>query len=352
MADGSHFLMVGPDPAGLGGISRVVQLWQKAGVMADFGITYLSTSSDHDQWRFQSPAVASLEFARRVRRARAVYVHASSNRSFYRKMPFMALAQALGKPVLLHIHPSHFIDFVDGLEGSLRVAAHALIARCKTVIVLSQGMQEKVRQRFPKVDCVVLPNPVDVKGMQVEPKPLRSRNHLLYLGWYIREKGIFELAEAVGELARDFPDIRVHLHGTKDRSALEQFLDERHLRDWVRPGNWLNEDAKLVALHTAAALVLPSYSEGLPNVVLEAMATRTPLVSTSVGGLGELLRDGDNAIIVPPRDVGGLVSGLRRCLEDASARQRMAETAYREVSAAHDLPVVRERFAKLIGGRL
>ncbi len=345
---GHTLAVVGPDPKGLGGISRVTSLWEKAGIFADHRVEYFSTVSDFDRRRFQSLVRSFPRFLAALPRCRAVWVHTSSYRSFYRKAPFLASAQLLGKPTILHIHPTHFLDFLDGLAGARRELVFGLVRRCAAVIVLSESMRSEMERRFPGLPLFVLPNPVDVAGMARTEAVERAPHRLLYLGWDIREKGIFELAEAVGRLSAEYPELQVDLHGTKDRTEFDRYVAEKGLGWWVHAGGWLEDDEKLDLLHRATALVLPSYSEGLPNVVLEAMATRTPLISTRVGGLAELLADDVNATVIPPGDVEGLMEGIRRCLDDPERRARLAEQAYEGACANHSLEQTRLRFAEIL----
>lgn len=343
MATWTQTLMVGPDLEGHGGISRVAQLWRQAGLFSDLDVRYHSSVSEFDRWRLQSFATTLPRFLCRLPRARAVYVHTSSYRSFFRKAPFLLAGQLARKPTILHIHPSHFLDFLDGLTGIVRKEVLALVSRCTALAVLSEGMKEGLTRRFPSSRIEVIPNPVDVGGMASTESVTREDHLFLYLGWYIREKGIFELAEAMGHLAAEYPQVRLNLHGTKDRTEFDRFVAERKLGRHVVAGDWLEEEDKLAALRRATALVLPSYSEGLPNVILEALATRTPVISTSVGGLAELLDDGVNASIVPPANVAGLLAGLRKCLENKSSSATMAEEGYQVVCARHSLEQVRTR---------
>jgi glycosyltransferase involved in cell wall biosynthesis len=149
-------------------------------------------------------------------------------------------------------------------------------------------------------------------------------------------KGQRELIAALAEV----PDARLVLvgddleQGGAFRDALEREAGRAGVRDRVvftgpRP------DARAL-IGELDVLALPSWTEGLPLVVLEAMASARPVVATPVGGTPELVEDGETGLLVPPRDPGALAAALRRLLADADLRRRLGEAGERRV---------RERFS-------
>ena len=92
------------------------------------------------------------------------------------------------------------------------------------------------------------------------------------------------------------------------------------------PG-WIDAQARGAELAKASVFCLPSHAEGLPMALLEAMAARKAVVASSVGGVPEALRDGDNGMLVPPRDSAALAAALARVLGDAALRARLGSRA-------------------------
>ena len=95
-------------------------------------------------------------------------------------------------------------------------------------------------------------------------------------------------------------------------------------------------------------LILPSHSEGLPNVILEAMATRTPILSTFVGGLKEVLRDGDNALLFKEKNAEDLSKKIIKLVNDKVLREHISENAYREVVQKYDVEIIRRQFRNIL----
>ena len=101
----------------------------------------------------------------------------------------------------------------------------------------------------------------------------------------------------------------------------------------------------------ARALVLPSFAEGLPVVIMEAMALRRPVISTFVAGIPELVRPGEHGWLVPAGDVDALAQAMQACLDaPADTLARMGEAAHTRVLARHDVDTEAARLAKLFRG--
>ena len=112
--------------------------------------------------------------------------------------------------------------------------------------------------------------------------------------------------------------------------ALRHRADELGVTDRVVFAGYRDDAARVVA--AADVLALPSWTEGLPLVVLEAMALGRPVVATTVGGTPELVSDGETGLLVPPRDVEALTAALKRVLDDGDLRRRLGEAGKRRVA--------------------
>ena len=99
----------------------------------------------------------------------------------------------------------------------------------------------------------------------------------------------------------------------------------------------------------ARALVLPSFAEGLPVVIMEAMALRRPVIASCVGGIPELVSPGEHGWLVPPGDAGALVEAIKACLElPLEVLRRRSDAAFQQVVKFHDLKLESARLAELI----
>jgi glycosyltransferase involved in cell wall biosynthesis len=162
-------------------------------------------------------------------------------------------------------------------------------------------------------------------------RPARRQGpvRLLFIGWLERSKGVFELLSACRELAASHCFTLEFVGDGHAAAEARARVSEYGLSEIVRFTGWLQGDALQRALRDADVFVLPSWAEGLPNSMIEAMAARLAVVVTSVGAIPELIADRISGLLVAPKDVSGLRQALATAIEDEGQRLRLADEAYR-----------------------
>ncbi len=161
---------------------------------------------------------------------------------------------------------------------------------------------------------------------------------VLYLSWLVRYKGIFTLAEAVAQLHKRGRMVRLVYAGSGPQAAeLAERCRELGLGEVAELRGWVDGQQKRAAYLEADVFVLASEREGMPNSVLEAMASAVPVVVSPVGGLPSLVVDGENSLLVEPNAVGQLADAIERVLWDPSLARRLGEQGRASVQAEHDI---------------
>jgi colanic acid/amylovoran biosynthesis glycosyltransferase len=197
-----------------------------------------------------------------------------------------------------------------GLAEKIRRAAFV-------VAVSSYGRSQLYRlvEHFywPKIKVVHCG--LDRKFLDETPdQPLSSRR-LVCVGRICEQKGQLLLLEAAKILAAKGVDFELVLAGDGEmRAEAEQFIADHDLKSKVRITGWISNDQVRDELLTARALVLPSFAEGLPVVIMEAMALRRPVISTFIAGIPELVVTGEHGWLVPAGDVQALCCAVQSCI--------------------------------------
>lgn len=331
-------VMLGIDPASKvkGGISSVVDVYRDSGLFTRWRIVYIGTvaSGSHARkLRFMVAALWSylgLVFADRVS---LVHAHTASRASFWRKSIFMLIARAADIPVILHLHGGDFELFYRSECGKWRQRYIRYVLRSVSrVVVLSQQWRTRIEAIEPAARTVTIGNPVAVPSI-VAAVDERQPADLLYLGRFSERKGVFDLLKACAIVRSKHPSIRIRCGGEGDVAGVEALARELGLADSLHMLGWVSGAAKDRELMQATIYVLPSYAEGLPMGVLEAMAAGTPAVATSVGGIPDAIENGVSGFIVEPGDIAALADRIQQLLDDAGLRARFAAAARAKVAS-------------------
>lgn len=175
---------------------------------------------------------------------------------------------------------------------------------------------------------------------------------LLFVGRLAAVKGVRVLFDAFRRLRETRPTAVLTLVGDgPDRAALEQEARSAGLGEAVVFAGYQTQTQVAEHLARSDVFVLPSFAEGLPVVLMEALASRTPAVATRIAGVAELIADGKTGVLVPPGDVESLTAALDRLLSDPDARTRLGEAGRARVVEGFDSSRESARLADLLAGR-
>ncbi len=238
-----------------------------------------------------------------------------------------------GSPVAFSFTIHGFHDFADPAETRLDLKAQAAAA----VVCISDFTRG---QLFLNSDPAVWPRAhvvrcgIDMGAWQfVAPTRRPGPPTIVALGRLSAEKGFGLLIEAVAEM----PDVKLRLVGDgPERVALTAIVDRLGLADRVTFVGELAPEQVRAELRAADIFCLPSFSEGLPVSIMEAMASGVPVVATWIAGIPELAQDGVTALTVPPGRADALADALRRLADDPALGSKLAAAARARVEAQHD----------------
>jgi len=247
---------------------------------------------------------------------------------------FLRLARLTGARPVGHLHGGAFVRFWNDTSPWRKRCARRELRRLSAFIVLSEGWKKAIAQEvgMDPGNLFVVPNPIDAEfersalTFRIE----REESNILYLGALTPEKGILDLAQALASL-KDLKGWELTVVGEERspgaRGAFLNAVRSAGVEDHVRliPSAWGKDKEDIFC--RAAVFVLPSHTENLPLVVLEAAAAGLPIVTTPVGAIPEILEDGVSALFVPPGESGRLGDALRSVLVDPEYRRRLGKNA-------------------------
>lgn len=257
------------------------------------------------------------------------------------------LVRALGgPPYSFTVHGPEEFDKPEFLSLGEKVRRSAFV-----VAISSYGRSQLYRwvehTVWPKVEVVHCGLDRAFHAVAATDPPAAPR--LVCVGRLCEQKGQLLLVEAAAEVVRSGVPIELVLAGDGEmRGEIERLVAARGLGGHVRITGWLSSAQVREEIIAARALVLPSFAEGLPVVIMEAMALRRPVISTYVAGIPELVRAGESGWLFPAGDVAELTAAMRACLAAPTAElARMAHAAHARVLERHDIDTEAAKLVRL-----
>ncbi len=258
----------------------------------------------------------------------------------------MEASRKLGVPNLVSIQGGDG-HWIGGCCATHKRAMLAVLGHAGALLIPTRSFADEVTENHgtPPTSFTIIPNAVDTRRFEpVEDGKLGALPEeptLLYHGRVDRRKGALVLLDAFADLARELPGLRLAVSGIgPDTDAVSDRVSELDLGDRVELLGYASYDEVPGKYRRGDVFVSPTFAEGFSNTILEAMAAGLPIVSTRAVGVVDCLRHDENALLAEPGSAGSLASELRRMLDDAPLRARLAEQALHEVRTLYSWPNV------------
>lgn len=297
-----------------GGIQSVIDAYKAEGFYSAGRAHYVST---HDEgtllYRIQIALFAYTKVAYCLARnnVELLHLHMSMRGSFWRKAVFLLMGKLRSVQTIIHLHGSEFEVFYTKSNFFTRWLVRFIFNQASSIVVLSPYWQQFV--------CQISDTKVEVIGNFVSDRydssvVNRDPAAFLFLGKFGQRKGIYDLVQAFVTVRHIEPSAVLYCGGNGDVSTLRRTVLELQLEDSVKILGWVTGIDKLKLLQRCSIFVLPSYNEGLPVAILEAMSFSMAVVSTNVGAIPDLIDD-NNGMVVIPGDQKALAKAMLKVLK-------------------------------------
>lgn len=266
-------------------------------------------------------------------------IHVTSSGSFSVGRDYLVswISKAFGTPFVYHVHHGKLPSVVSANSLEWRLARKVMLRAAK-VILLDMGSMKAVKASAPGVDAVVVSNCIDHSQLP-EPQDLsqgRAVKTVLFLGWVVPTKGVAELLECWSKLRPE--EWRLELVGPVDPAYRDHLIRKFPADNVVFVGE-VSHDEAMRRMSRCDLFALPSYTEGFPNVVLEAMALARPIIATNVGAIPEMLA-GNAGVVVDARSVDSLAGALETAMSDDYFRSVIGVNAKKKAQESYGVDVV------------
>lgn len=345
-------MFVAPDVQSQGGIAKVIENYQRSTFWRKQRCAHFATcregNSAYQRVAYSLRRYLVFIWTITVSRPSVVSVHTSERASYYRKLGYIVLSRLFGIPVVLHIHPSRFFEFFTQGGTFRKFLVRSGLTQSKTVVFLSEQSLVQFRPLFPQLKMTVIPNPVNVEVFAPQSRPTAKGNYrVLFVGWIIKEKGVYDIVEVMPDVIAQFPQVEFLFAGNKEVERLKQLIEDRQLSRYAKVLGWVDGKEKLELFHTSRFLLLPSYTEGVPNVILEAMASGLPIITCPVGGIPSVFVEGENGYFVAPGDRKDLTARIIQMLGDDEGCDGISQRTGRRARELYSIEVIGRQLESL-----
>lgn len=316
-----------------GGIATVMNIYNDAGLYQRKDIHFMPTHCSGNviaKIRVLLPTAITYLRMLLCNQIAVVHTHSASGVSFWRKSVFLALAFLFRIPTVLQVHSGHFPRFYNDRCNRLQKKLIRKILRSThKIVVVSAELERFIATLAQRNDIAIIHNPARISA---SCGGVRSKNIILFLGHLGPQKGTSDLIYAMKIVSIKNAEAKLMLCGDGNLEDARKLIDHMGLTEQIKVTGWINDDERTQLLNEAAIYVLPSYAEGLPMSILEAMSAGIPTVATSVGGIPEAITHKREGLLHEPGDIETLAEHLLYLLNETEIREEMGKAAKEKVS--------------------
>ncbi len=316
----SNILFVGPDYRNhRGGIGAVLDIYSKNISPFNFIATNTYKNKFYEIFFFAGSLFKLFFVLLRNRDITIVHIHGAKDGSIGRKFFVCFVAKKMfGKKIIFHSHAGAFDEFYKRGSGLYKFLCRFLVNNAEAVIVLSDKWNSFFEKNFKIKRLIVIPNPVEQK-----PTIIKQNNNsavvFLFLGRIADHKGIFDLINLVIE-ERDSlrGKCKFLVGGNHEVDRLKKTIADGGIEDLVEYIGWVQDDDKDRFFYKSDYFILPTYYEGMPMTILEALSYGKPVITTPVGSIPEVIEDSKNGFLFTPGDMKHLKKIIFDVINDRS----------------------------------
>jgi glycosyltransferase involved in cell wall biosynthesis len=337
-----NILYIAPDISVKGGISTVINGFLSTHLSQKYNIILVASHVDGSKLRKLLQGIAGLlttAYCLTFRQIDIVHIHGGDITSVMRKYFYFRLVKHFKCKVVYHFHGASFLVQYSHASSSWQRRIKSLLEKSDIVICLSDSWKKSILQIAPESNVLVVYNSTHLPALADKTQEKRETVNIVFLGLIGERKGIFDLIEVVSRLIKDGCNIHLTVGGNGDISRLHKEIELKGLKNHVTYVGWIMGDAKDKLLRNTDIFVLPSYGEGMPMTILEAMSYAIPIVSTLVGGIPELIINGTTGYMIQPGDVNNLYARILDLVTDADKRRTFGQRGRAIIEAKHNLSI-------------
>jgi glycosyltransferase involved in cell wall biosynthesis len=351
MSEKKKICMIVQNPMVKGGIAAVVNGYRGSMLEKKFTVSYVESYKDGGKFTKLLKSIKGyFHFAKvlLLEKPELVHIHSSFGPSFYRKIPFIYMASWAKKPIINHCHGADFDSFYLNASNIKKKLIKKIYNKCTVMIALSDEWKERLSLIVQNDHIELIENYSRIhEDAIIEKVNQKINGQILFLGEIGQRKGCYDIPAVVERVVEKFPNVKFVLGGTGDIETIQNLLREKGVENNVVFPGWVRGQEKDRLLRESDIFFLPSYNEGMPMSILDAMGYGLPIVSTCVGGIPKIVHDGENGHVCKPGDAQAFSDALIKILLNEDLWKKYSETSVEIVRQGYSFEEHIKRLARL-----
>jgi glycosyltransferase involved in cell wall biosynthesis len=262
-----------------------------------------------------------------LKKYKIIHIHGASYNSFWRKSLYINLGRFMNVKIIYHIHGAEFKLFYKNNMKKIK----KMFKKCDVIIALSESWKTFFEKEIGCTHIFVVNNIIPFP-----PKKEIDRGseicYLLFMGKISSRKGIWDLLDVLSDHKLYFENkVILYVCGNGEINRLLSFVSDNSLEKIIQYKGWVANDEKIDMFYRSDVFILPSYNEGLPISILEAMSYGLPVITTPVGGITEIVKNNVTGILVNPGNQKQIKEAIDILITNKNLRNEMGQASYRSV---------------------
>ena len=320
-------LFIAPSRKTRGGITSVIKAYENTNFWQNWSCYWLETHIDRSFFeKILYFLKAYIKFIFILYQFDIIHIHLSEPASAFRKLFFFIPAQFLRKKIIVHFHS---FSTETTINSKFRILYKFLFKHSDTIIVLSDKWKQDLLKYIdlPTSKIYIIFNPAD-STLVKNPYSLNNKT-ILYAGTLNTRKGYEDLLKSFKLLREHNSNYSLSFAGNGEIDRAKQIANNLGILDKITFHGWLTGEDKKHLFSTASIFCLPSYAEGFPMAVIDALSYGIPVITTPVGGLPDLLENNHNILFFTPGNIEELYRSLKNVVDDDSLKLRLSTNGFK-----------------------
>ena len=274
-----------------------------------------------------------------------VHMTTSGQLAIIRDIMMLKTAKRKRIPTVYHIRFGRIPQIAKDNTREWRMMKKAMTLATR-VIAIDTTTLNAIQTYAPEANVCYIPNPFNLNKPQsiALEDTTAKRKEIVFIGWVIKNKGVEELLAAWEKKYPQYPDWKLRIIGPYANDYYTNITSRFSTKNVIFDGEKKHDEA-MQLLSEAEIFILPSYTEGFPNAVVEAMALKKPIIASSVGAIPDMINT--CGVVIPPQDVNAIEFALDKLISNDKLRYEMGQKARARMESEYTIENVFSKYAKL-----